>query len=157
MWMELYVLSDRTLTSIAEWQESIDVEGFALNLATETPLAALNGVLPARLNGKPVAFECSHWSFDTLMAETPGVDFVRRWTCAFALRWNGNFDESVAAYMAASAYAKAAAGVVFDCEEGKIISPARAREIALDIEKGKAGVEALVQQALERMGRTRGA
>ena len=49
MAMEFFVLSDRRLASIAEWQQAITAEGFQLLLSTETPFEALNGFLPAQL------------------------------------------------------------------------------------------------------------
>jgi hypothetical protein len=60
MAMELYVLSDQRLSSIAEWQQAIDAEGFALQLSRETPLDAVDGFLPAQLNREPTGFECNH-------------------------------------------------------------------------------------------------
>jgi len=59
--MELFVLSDRQLASIAEWQQAIAAEGFPLLLSTEIPFEALDGFLPAQLGEKPTGFECSHW------------------------------------------------------------------------------------------------
>lgn len=48
--------------------------------------------------------------------------------------------------MAAGAYAKATGGVVFDCEEGKIISPERAGEIAGEIERDIPMIEEMVRR-----------
>src|SRR3972149_3206037 len=75
MAMELYVLSDRRLASIGEWQQAIDAEGFALRLSDETPLDAVDGFLPAQVNGKSAGFECNHWAAGELMTEAAGIEF----------------------------------------------------------------------------------
>ncbi len=41
MSMELYVLSDRSLTSIAEWQLAIDSSGFPLRLSAAVRLVQI--------------------------------------------------------------------------------------------------------------------
>lgn len=52
--------------------------------------------------------------------------------------------------MAGSAYAKATGGIVFDCEEGKIISPERAGEIAREIERDIPMIEEMVRRVSEK-------
>jgi hypothetical protein len=138
MSMELYVLSDIRLTSIDDWQQAIDAAGFPLRLSAARPFAELSGVLPVQLSGRQTAFECDHWDTDDqedLIETYDDVDFDRRWKYTLAFRWTGNPYEGIATYLAAGAYAKATGGVVFDCEEGKIISPERAVEIASEIEQ----------------------
>src|SRR5262249_34404343 len=54
-------LSDRRLSSIADWQQAIDREGFDLRLDTSRPFAALSGHLPAHRGGEHAGFECDHW------------------------------------------------------------------------------------------------
>jgi len=39
MSMQICVFSDRTLGSIAEWQQAIDAEGFRLRLSDDVPQA----------------------------------------------------------------------------------------------------------------------
>ena len=51
MSMEIYVLSDRRLASLSDWQEAIEAEGFGLQLATGRSLDDLRGHLPAQLSG----------------------------------------------------------------------------------------------------------
>jgi hypothetical protein len=48
MSMEIYVVSDEQLGSIAEWQRAIDAGNFALELSVERLFSALKGFLPAR-------------------------------------------------------------------------------------------------------------
>lgn len=44
MSMELFVLSDRRLASIAEGQRAINAESFPLRLSPETPFEELDGI-----------------------------------------------------------------------------------------------------------------
>lgn len=151
MSMELYVLSDRQLESIAAWQIAIDASHFPLRVSLSTPFARLNGVLPVQLGDRQTVFECVHWNAAELMAELADIDFGRRWKFVLAFRWTGNPYEGIAAYMAAGAYAKATGGIVFDCEEGKIISPERAGEIAREIERDIPMIEEMVRKAVEKI------
>lgn len=146
MSMELYVLSDVQLPSIAAWQQAIDVDGFPLRLFTGRPFAELRGVLPVRLRDRQAAFECDHWNAAELLTELSDVDFGHRWKFVLAFRWTGNPYEGIAAYMAGGAYAKATGGIVFDCEEGKIISPERAGEIAGEIERNIPMIEEMMRR-----------
>jgi hypothetical protein len=133
MAMELWVLSDKKLNSIAEWQSAIDAEGFALQLSDGTSFGELNGFLPAHLRGRSTGFECNHWpasAFMHEMQEMLGTDFGHDWTYVLAFRWRGDFNELRAAWIAGAAYAQATGGIVFDDQEGKLRSAVEAREVA---------------------------
>lgn len=130
MAMELWVLSDKQLGSIAEWQAAIDAEGFPLILSDERPLEKINGFLPASLRGQPTGFECNHWPAAEFMRDMSTVDFGHAWKHVLALRWRGNFDELRAAWIAGSVYARATVGIVLDDQEGKIRNAAEAVETA---------------------------
>jgi hypothetical protein len=134
MSMEMFVLSDRELSSIAEWQAAIDAKGFPLKM-DDTNLKAHSGFLPARLNGKLTGFECDHFPAAEFMSETPEVDFGHDWMFVLAFRWIGNFKEMTAAWMAAAAYAAATEGVVLDDQEPKIRTAAEATEEARYLEE----------------------
>jgi hypothetical protein len=45
MAMELFVLSDKQLNSVVEWQAAIDGEGYPLRLAGNMPIESLKGFL----------------------------------------------------------------------------------------------------------------
>jgi hypothetical protein len=130
MAMELWVLSDKRLGSVAEWQAAIDAEGFPLTLSDDRPLDKIDGFLPARLRDKQTGFECNHWSAADFMRDMSTIDFGHAWKYVLAFRWRGNFDELRAAWIAGSTYARAADGVVFDDQEGKIRAAAEAVETA---------------------------
>ena len=155
MSMEIYVLSDRRLESIAAWQKALDQSGFQLRLSTETPLAELGGALPVVLEKLQTAFECDHWSAAELMAETPKVDFGHAWTCALAFRWGGDVYAGASAYAAAAAYAAATGGVVLDCQEAKLISAERAADASRELLGGKAVVEEAIRWVLEHYKKER--
>jgi hypothetical protein len=133
MAMELWVLSDKKLNSIAEWQSAIDAEGFALQLSDGAPFGELNGFLPADLRGQPTGFECNHWPASAFMHEIHemlGIDFGHDWKYVLAFRWRGDFNELRAAWIAGTAYAQATGGIVFDDQEGKVRNAGEAREVA---------------------------
>jgi hypothetical protein len=128
MSLEAFVLSDRRLASIQDWQQAIDAEGFKLALSAERSLDRLSGYLPALWEQTATGFECDHWNVAQLMDENSDIDFGHRWKHALAFRWGGDLDACLGAYMAATAYARATEGIVLDCEEGKLLTPQQARE-----------------------------
>ena len=130
MAMELWVLSDRQLGSVAEWQAAINAEEFPLTLSDERPFDKINGFVPARLRGQPTGFECSHWPAAEFMHGMSTVDFGHAWKHVLAFRWRANFDELRSAWIAGSAYARATDGIVLDDQEGKIRNATDAIETA---------------------------
>ncbi|WP_082364116.1 hypothetical protein [Rhodopseudomonas sp. AAP120] len=156
MSMEVYVLSDQRLQSIDAWQRAIDVKRDSLRVGTETPFLKVNGMLPVMLNGRQTCFECQHWSARSLMADFPKVSFGHRWAYALAFRWGGNIASAISANLAAAAYAEATRGQIFICAEGKLVLPARAREIAAELERNAPMIEEMVRQVAEQFRRKAG-
>src|SRR5689334_4872988 len=108
MSIEIHVLSDQRLASIAKWQEAIDSEDFALKLPSDTQLDEVSGFLPAFLADVQSGFECYHDDAHELMeGYADSVEFGRVWNHALSFRWGGLLREGVSAYMAATAYAGA--------------------------------------------------
>lgn len=152
MAMELFVLSDRRLSSIAEWQQAIDAEGFALRLSDETSFDALNGVLPVQLDGKQTGFECVHWNAGELMREASDIDFGQEWKYALSFRWLGSrLDEGDAALMAAAAYARATGGVVLDWDNDRLLGPDQVKEIVRESLQSRPAVEEAVRRVIESL------
>jgi hypothetical protein len=150
MAMELWVLSDRQLNSIAEWQSAIDFEEFPLKLTDETPFEKLSGFLPARLGNEPTGFECSHWNAIEFMRDMSNANFGHDWKYVLAFRWGRNLNEMRAAWIAGSAYAQATGGVVFDDQEGKVRSAMEAREVArIEYETPDPDVKSVVDKVLQ--------
>ena len=119
MSMEIHCLSDRQLSSMAEWQHAIDAEGFALALSTARPIHSLEGFVPAQSGEMESGFECYHDDDSELLVAYASVDFGHPWRFALSFRWGGNLAACLAAYQAGAAYAKATGGVVFDPEQAK--------------------------------------
>lgn len=139
MSMELYVFSDRTVASMAEWQEAIYADGFDIKLYEHAPFEDLHGFLPMRLDGAGSGVEVDHADSAETIAwfEQDGPAFDRRWQRALSFTWGGDFRELIVAFATAASYSRATQGVVYDCEEGRIIEPdealAIARQLAVDL------------------------
>ena len=104
-------LSNRDLTSTADWQAALDGRDFLipfrLDALTFTPVALSTGLL----GGKPVAFTAER----RRVAEVVGTthpDQSGRWTYAYAFDSLGELEQSLAANMMAMAFAAATDGVV---------------------------------------------
>jgi hypothetical protein len=128
MSLEFSVLSDRRVATTAEWQRAIDAEGFPLRLDPECALATAKGFFPAYFGNELTGFECYHDDAAEMIASYPDIDFGRAWTQALGLRIVGDHNELRAAFMAATAYARATGGVVWDGESGEVMFPDRAAE-----------------------------
>ena len=151
MSMEAYVLSDRQLASMVDWQRAIAREGFKLELSRERSFGALSGHLPALLGRKQAGFECDHWDASQLMDENSDIDFGHRWKHALAFRWGADLNACQGAYMALAAYARASAGVVFDCEEGKLLTPQQALDVARKMESNLPAIEKAIWDSLKKL------
>jgi hypothetical protein len=135
MSLELCVFSDTSLASMSDWQKAVDAEGFALRLSADEPFAAVNGFLPASLRGKETGFECHHVDPREMIDTYEDIQFGRDWKHALVLVWGGDFAEMQAAWMAATAYARATSGIVFDPEAGELLTPSQALEMVHDNER----------------------
>jgi hypothetical protein len=91
MAMELFVLSDKQLNTVAEWQAAINGEGYSLRLDVKIPIEALKGFLPVQLRDKKTGFECGCWAADKLMRAAPGVNFGHEWKFVLTFRWGRRF------------------------------------------------------------------
>lgn len=146
MSIEISVLCDRHLELVAEWQRAVDAEGFPLSLAPDVQLANLRGFLPCVMRGRQTGFE--HYRDDpNETREVYGnIDFGRAWTCEVGFRLTGDFDELEAAWMAATAYARAADGIVFDPQEGRLYTPDEALQAVHDIKRQRPALEAAMRE-----------
>jgi hypothetical protein len=154
MSMELYVLSSGLLASMKQWQRAIDTEGFALQLPVKKPIDQLKGLLPVTSGRTETGFECDHWDPRDLKTIAANINF-ENWRHVLAFRWGADFNAGAAAYMAATAYARATSGVVFDCEEGAILTPDRTAEIVRELKQAKPLIEEAVRRVKERFKPTR--
>jgi hypothetical protein len=147
MSLEVHVLSDKMLGSIAEWQQAIDGEKFDLKFFSEARFDNIAGFLPARLGERSTGFECVHDDPRELMDAYVEIDLVRPWQHALTLRWGASFAECLAAWMAATAYARAVRGVIFDPQAGKVLGPDDALEVTRNLERELPALEQWMRNA----------
>lgn len=148
MSLEMYVLSQRQLGSIGEWQNAIDEFSFPIQFEPGAEFHKLNGFLPLQLHGKLSGFECDHWTVEDIRETYEEISIDEKYVHALAFRWGGDFNELAAAWQAAAAYATATGGVVFDCQEGELYSATKAVEIAREIETSLPEIETSMQNAI---------
>jgi len=148
--MEMHVLSDRRLASIAEWQRAIDIEGFPLQLSSDVRLDTAQGFLPSRLANKHTGFECYHDNAIETMKFLGQNNFGQRWAFALGLRWIGDPTELQAAWMAATAYARATGGIIFDHQEGRAFTPLQALEVIRAIERDLPAFEQAIREIAKK-------
>ena len=136
---EIFVLSDRRLNSVAEWQHAINSERFPfpLRLSADLSLANLSGFLPAHYESAPSGFECDQWDSRSIADDYSDIVFGHPWKYALAFRFGIGHGELESAWMAATAYARSTGGVIFDTEEGRIFQPDEAAQLVRKIEQNR--------------------
>lgn len=149
--MQISVLSDKQLSSIADWQNAIDAKTFPLRLSYDKPLAQLGGMLPVVVSDKETAFECHHREPSDIFETYNDFDFGHAWKYTLAFIWGGNFDAMLAAWMAATAYAAAVEGIVFNEEEGKLLNPTECIETIREIERSRPEFEAAIREFMQQL------
>jgi len=154
MSMEIWVLSDTQLNSIAEWQAAIDLESYPLQLSADATLAKLRGFLPMQLRGERAGCECFHDPVDELITTYSNVDFGHAWKCALGFRWGGSFTEMQCAWMAATAYAAATNGIVVDDQELRIRTPGESRSEVETIVRDMPKMEEWLRDLKNRRGQS---
>lgn len=145
--MQICVLTDARLTSIAEWQKSIDAEGFPLRLSDPQP----DRNLVARLRDEETSIEYGIYDFSELEDTYQHLNFGHDWKYVVAFTWSSDFAEGMAVWMAATAYARATNGVIFDEQEGRLFTPEESLKITRDIEQRRPELEAMMQSHVERL------
>jgi hypothetical protein len=149
--MELHVMSDTRLESTDAWQRAIDAEGFPLRLSPDVKFRMARGFFPALLRGKLTGFECFHDNAHKTQQFLGWSQFDHPWKFALGFRWIAREAEQLAAWMAGTAYARATGGVVFDPEQGKVLSPGEATDVVGQIERDAPLVEAAIHEIMRRL------
>jgi hypothetical protein len=145
MSMQICVLADSRLSSIAEWQKSIDAEGFPLQLSDAKP----DRNLGARLREAETSIEYGIYDFGELQDTYKHVNFCHDWKYVIAFTWSSDFTEEIAAWMAATAYARATDGVIFDEQEGKLFTVDESVQITREIERRQPEMEAALRNFMQ--------
>jgi hypothetical protein len=147
---EILVFFDRQLGSVAEWQEAIDKEGFALRLSTSGPIAGLSGYLPAKLGNDDASFGCDQADVAELMAHYSDADFGHAWKFAQAFRSGPDLKLNIASWIGAVIFAKVTGGKVFDPQKGKLYAPEEALTPLREVERDILEVEDELKKLKER-------
>lgn len=123
------------MDSVSEWQKAIDTEGFAVRLTDDEPFADVSGFLPVKLRDKQTGFECYHVDSREMIDTYDDVQFSREWKYALVFVWGGDFAEMQATWMAATAYARATSGIVFDPQASQLLTASQAFDVVQDNER----------------------
>ena len=117
-------------------------------------LDTVDGLVLARLNGEQAGFECFNDNASETMRFLGNDHFDRRWKYALGFRWRGsNFEELQAAWMAATAYAAATGGIIFDHEQGKVFTPRQAREQVTKFVGNRRRIKAMLEDIKKQFSR----
>lgn len=141
MTMDAYVLSNRKIKSIQEWQEGIDTIGFGLKLNSAKNPQHRSGHLPAEWEKREAGFECSPDDVADLIATYPDIEFGGPWLHAYSFHW-GTLPACIGAVMAAAAYAHATDGLFFDPQDSLLLQPSAAIQYARETELSFPKIEA---------------
>jgi hypothetical protein len=150
MSMTIYVLSDTRLRSIAEWQAAVDNEAFPLRFVPDGSDSKAVGNLRMQLRDKETEIECGFDDFDELEQTYPNVSFGHDWKYVLAFTWSTKIMQATATWMAATAYARAAAGVVFEAQEGKLLTAAQSLSMVREIERSLPEIEAMFEELAQQ-------
>ncbi len=150
MSIEICVLSDSLLNSIADWQHAIDAEGFPLQLSDDEQLDQRGGGLTVHLREKLTSFQYRIDDLNDVMSTYKNNNFGHDWKYVVGFPWITGFDELTAVWMAATAYASATGGVVFDEQEGKLFTPAESLQVVHDIERTRPEAEVALQNFIQQ-------
>lgn len=151
MSIQICVFSNSHLNSIGDWQQSIDAEGFPLRLSSGQPFDKHSGTLTALLREKPVSFQYRMREAGGMIRFYKEINFGHDWTYVLALPWISGFDGLDAAWMAATAYARATGGVVLDPQEGKLFGPEKALQVVKDMERTRPDAEGAVRNFVQQL------
>ncbi|MGU3542807.1 hypothetical protein [Methylobacterium sp. A52T] len=121
MSMEAYALCARAMPSVAEWQAAIDEIGFDLKLDAVRMPPATQGHLPATWRRREAGFECQIVPLSDLTDTYTDIDFGGPWTCVYAFYF-ATLPACAGAWMAVAACAARSGGIVFDPQEGHLLT-----------------------------------
>lgn len=151
MSIQLCVFSDSHLSSTGDWQQSIEAEGFPLWLSAGQFLNKQSGALTALLRENPVSLQYRMRDAGGMIRFYKEIDFGHDWTYVLTLPWISGLDGLDAAWMAATAYARATSGIVFDPQEGKVFNPAEALKVIKDMERTRPEAEAALRSFVQQL------
>jgi hypothetical protein len=107
----------------------------ALRLVGEGLIKDIDGFLPSTLGDRRAGFECYDVDSKEMIDTYKHIQFGHEWKHALVLLWGGDFAEMQSAWMAATAYARATSGIIFDPQASQLFSASEALEIVKDNER----------------------
>ncbi len=131
MSMEAYALCAGAMPGVAEWQAAIHENGFDLKLDAARIPPATQGHLPATWRRREAGFECQIIPLSDLTDTYTDIDFGGPWTCVYAFYF-ATLPACVGAWMAVAACAAQSDGIVFDPQEGQLLTAEGAIRCAQD-------------------------
>ena len=140
MTMEAYAFCARPISSIEEWQASIDALGFDLKLRQAADLAYHRGHLPALWRGREAGFEFSACAFAELEETYEDIDLGGPWPHAYAFNF-ATLPSCAGTWLALAACLALTDGMAFDPQEGKILRAEESVRYAQDTENGVDQIE----------------
>ncbi|XYD11282.1 hypothetical protein R1A27_13195 [Methylobacterium sp. NMS12] len=141
MSMEAYALCARAIPGVAEWQAAIDATGFDLKLDAVRMPPATQGHLPATWRRCEAGFECQIIPLSDLTDTYTEIDFGGPWTCVYAFYF-ATLPACAGAWMAVAACAAQSDGIVFDPQEGQLLTAEAAIRYAHDTVARIVGLDA---------------
>jgi hypothetical protein len=108
------------------------------------------GNLVAKLRHNEVGIEYTIVDLSELKETYKDFNFGHDWRLVLAFTWFAKLGEGVAAWMAATVYARAT-GAVFDEQEHKIFTPGESLQVAQDIDRSMPEMEAALREFMQRL------
>jgi hypothetical protein len=123
MSMEIHVLFRGKLPTKAALQQAMQELGFPFSIKPATgSLERQKGFMPMRLNREETGVEFDVFEGRAAVLEIAGKDVDPRFDRVANFRWGGDTLECASAVCACAALTKLVNGVVFEDEEGKLLT-----------------------------------
>lgn len=123
MTMDFYMLCNRPLISVDEWQIAIDELGFGLKLPVTLNVMTAGGALTATWRGEPVVFEFSEFPYAEIEEGHPKLDFGQTWPNAYVMYTGSSFSGCAGAILAGVAIVHRTGGRFFEPQDSLILKP----------------------------------
>lgn len=123
MTMDFYMLCNRPLASVDEWQLAIDELGFDFQLPATLNVETSAGAVTAIWRGKPVVFEFTTFPYDEIEEGYSELDFEQTWPNAYVMYTGSSFSGCAGAVMAGVALVHCTGGRFFEPQESLILKP----------------------------------
>lgn len=145
MSLDGYVFSNKILKVNADLQISLELLGFRLRLIFSDEITTRHGHLPAIFDGREAGFECGPTDLREIVECYNDFDLGGPWTYAYEFHWS-TLTGCLGAWMSMAAYADATDGIVFDPQDGVVLTARAAAQAARSIERDLPRLEGLLNR-----------